>query len=86
LKNELITALYCRTALACDKSIAIQEASLRQYAEENDYGNVSVYTDNRLFCKQHTHCEIGLCVTQFPEGGRSKVYSVASQKELVINA
>ena len=46
MKNELITALYCRTALACDESIAIQEARLRQYAEENNYGNVSVYTDN----------------------------------------
>jgi len=44
--DELVTALYCRTAQACDMSIANQELLLRQYAEENRYGNIAVYSDN----------------------------------------
>jgi len=45
-ENELLTALYCRTALACDTSIADQEYMLRQYAEKNGYSNIAVYSDN----------------------------------------
>jgi DNA invertase Pin-like site-specific DNA recombinase len=43
---EKITALYCRTALADDERIAEQEASLRQYANKQGYGNSVCYRDN----------------------------------------
>ena len=45
-ENELVTALYCRTAQACDMAIANQEAILRQYAKDNGHGNIAVYSDN----------------------------------------
>ena len=45
-KSKLITALYCRTAQECDMGIETQERILRNYAEENNLGNVSVYMDN----------------------------------------
>jgi len=45
LKNELVTALYCRTAQACDMEIASQELLLRRFAEENGHRNIAVYSD-----------------------------------------
>ena len=45
-EDELKTALYCRTALACEKTIANQEMILRNYAKENGHGNIAVYSDN----------------------------------------
>jgi DNA invertase Pin-like site-specific DNA recombinase len=46
LKDEPITAIYCRTARACVFSINSQEAMLRKFAKENGHGNVSVYSDD----------------------------------------
>jgi DNA invertase Pin-like site-specific DNA recombinase len=43
---EEVTALYCRTALTDDERIAEQEASLRQYANSQGYGNCVCYRDN----------------------------------------
>jgi hypothetical protein len=40
------TAIYCRTALADDGKIAAQEALLRIYAEEHDYGDTICYRDS----------------------------------------
>jgi DNA invertase Pin-like site-specific DNA recombinase len=45
-QTEEVTALYCRTALADDERIAEQEASLRQYANSQGYGNCVCYRDN----------------------------------------
>ena len=46
MEKGLITALYCRTAQESELGIVTQEITLKQYAEENNYCNVSVYTDN----------------------------------------
>ena len=46
MKDGLITALYCRTALESELDIVTQEIMLKQCAEENNYCNISVYTDN----------------------------------------
>ena len=46
MENELKTALYCRTAQVCDMGIAKQEAMLRQYADDNNLGNIAVFYDN----------------------------------------
>jgi len=45
-KDEMVTALYCRTAQACDMAIASQEMILRNFAVENGKRNIAVYSDN----------------------------------------
>ena len=46
MENKMITALYCRTAHACDFGIEAQKKLLRNYANEYGYDNVKSYTDN----------------------------------------
>ena len=46
MDKGLKTALYCRTAIACDIAIENQIMMLRQYANDNNFGNITVYTDN----------------------------------------
>ena len=45
-KDELVTALYCRTAQACDMAITNQEMTLRKFAEKNGNRNIAIYSDN----------------------------------------
>jgi DNA invertase Pin-like site-specific DNA recombinase len=44
--NKMITAVYCRTASKNDDAVALQEMSLRNYAEKHGYDNIVVYVDN----------------------------------------
>ena len=44
--DNLKTAIYCRVANEDDSAIATQEDRLRIYAQENGYGNVTIYSDN----------------------------------------
>ena len=46
MTNEKMTALYCRSAHTNDDAIAMQEATLRNFASDNGYSNISVYKDN----------------------------------------
>ena len=46
MKNEPITAIYCRVACKDDDAMLHQESMLRQYANEHGYGNIKVYADN----------------------------------------
>jgi len=46
MKNEPITAIYCRVACMNDDAVFHQETVLRQYANEHGYGNIKVYADN----------------------------------------
>ena len=46
MKNNIKVALYCRVAREDDTAIKIQEEMLRRFAEENNYTNLSIYTDN----------------------------------------
>ena len=46
MKNEPITAIYCRTDCKDDDAMLHQETMLRQYAAEHGYGNIKVYSDN----------------------------------------
>ncbi|MDR2167029.1 MAG: recombinase family protein [Clostridiales bacterium] len=46
MKSNLITAIYCRSAIKCDDAVAAQELILRNYAEEHGYCNIAVYVDN----------------------------------------
>ena len=42
----LITALYCRTAQKCNMGIEAQETMLQHFAEDNNFSNVVIYSDN----------------------------------------
>ena len=44
--DNLKAAIYCRVANKDDSAIATQENSLLICAQENGYGNVSIYSDN----------------------------------------
>ena len=44
--KEPVTALYCRTAQACEIGIASQVSLLWKYAKENGLGNIAIYSDN----------------------------------------
>lgn len=46
MTDKRITAIYCRVACKDDGAIALQETILRDYAQKQGYGNVSVYADN----------------------------------------
>ena len=46
LSPNMKVALYCRVACESDEAIKNQEIMLRVYAEEQGFGDVSVYTDN----------------------------------------
>ena len=46
MENNMITALYCRTAQACDMGIEVQKNMLLQCAKEHGYCNIVVYCDN----------------------------------------
>ena len=44
--NKIRVAIYCRVAREDDEIIKMQEETLRKFAEEHDYDNVSIYSDN----------------------------------------
>jgi DNA invertase Pin-like site-specific DNA recombinase len=44
--KDFKTALYCRSAQACDIAVAMQERLLREFAEKNGCENPSCYIDN----------------------------------------
>ena len=46
MQNELKTILYCRVANPDDEAIALQERTLRDYANKHGYENITVYADN----------------------------------------
>jgi len=46
IKNNLRVAVYCRVAHKDDTAIKMQEETLRRFAEENGYNNLSIYSDN----------------------------------------
>ena len=46
LDKKRKVALYCRVAREDDEIIKNQEAMIRRFAEENDYNNISIYSDN----------------------------------------
>ena len=46
MQNKIRVALYCRVAREDDEAIKKQEIMLRQFAEKNDYKNISIYFDN----------------------------------------
>ena len=46
MENKMRVAVYCRVAREDDKAIKKQEIMLRQFAEKNDYKNISIYSDN----------------------------------------
>jgi DNA invertase Pin-like site-specific DNA recombinase len=45
-QTEEVTALYCRTALANDERIAMQEKAVREHAANCGYDNCVCYCDN----------------------------------------
>lgn len=44
--SEKVTAVYCRVAQADSRAIETQKRALIRYAEEQGYGNITVYMDN----------------------------------------
>jgi DNA invertase Pin-like site-specific DNA recombinase len=46
LTEKKITALYCRSAQACEPAVTSQEWQLREYAGNLGCDNLSCYTDN----------------------------------------
>jgi DNA invertase Pin-like site-specific DNA recombinase len=46
MNKKMRCAVYCRVARKDDTAIESQKETLRRFAEENDYSNISVYSDN----------------------------------------
>ena len=46
MDNKRKVAVYCRVAREDNEIIKEQEMTIRRFAEENDYTNLSIYADN----------------------------------------